>query len=123
MSQPFGSDQVKAMKPEYSADKKWVSAGPATNIPVNKAVVIALEHFRIAVFHIGNEFFAIKDACPHAEYPLSKSVVCGEEVTCASHNWKFNLRTGCGVRGEPATDIRIFPTKIENDVVWVNIIC
>lgn len=118
---PFGVEYTRPQPLEYSADKKWVSAGTPDSIPQGKAIVLHLPRFRVAVFHIQDEFFAIKDACPHAEYPLSKSVVCGESVTCASHGWRFNLRTGCGERGEPATDIRTFPVEIRSGKIWVNI--
>lgn len=119
---PFGVENVKSQILDYSADKEWVCAGTPDTILQGKAVALHLPHFRVAIFHIGDEFFAIKDACPHAEYPLSKSVVCGESVTCSSHGWKFNLRTGCGERGEPATDIRTFPVEIRDGKVWVKIL-
>lgn len=119
---PFGVDAARPQTLEYSADKAWVSAGSPDDIPQGKAVVLHLPRFRVAVFHIGTEFFAIKDACPHAEYPLSKSVVRGESVTCASHGWRFNLRTGCGERGEPATDIRTFPVELRDGKIWVKIL-
>lgn len=118
---PFGVEHVKPQKLEYSTDKEWVLAGAPDDIPQGKAIVLHLPRFRVAVFHIKDEFFAIKDACPHAEYPLAKSVVSGESVTCSSHGWKFNLRTGCGERGEPATDIRTFPVEIRDGKIWVNI--
>lgn len=120
--QPFGVEVARPQTLEYSADKAWVSAGAPESIPQGKAVVLHLPRFRVAVFHIGTEFFAIRDACPHAEYPLSKSVVRGESVTCASHGWRFNLRTGQGERGEPATDIRTFPVEFRDGKIWVKIL-
>ena len=119
---PFGVDPLRPQKLEYAGDKARVSAGAPEAIPQGKAVVLHLPRFRVAVFHIGTEFFAIKDACPHAEYPLSKSVVRGESVTCASHGWRFNLRTGCGESGEPATDIRTFPLEIRDGKIWIKIL-
>lgn len=119
---PFGIEPAKRQKLEYSTDKEWVCAGSPDAIPQGKAVTLHLPHFRVAVFHIGSEFFAIKDACPHAEYPLSKSIVTGESVTCSSHGWKFNLRTGRGERGEPVTDVRTFPVEIRDGRVWVKIL-
>lgn len=119
---PFGVEHVKPQKLEYSADGAWVCAGSPENIPQGKAVTLHLPHFRVAVFHIGKELLAIKNACPHAEYPLSKGIVSGESITCASHGWRFNLRTGCGERGEPATDVRTFPVEIRNGKIWVKIL-
>ena len=114
---PFGVEFVPKEKRAKIVDG-MVCAGKISEILPGKAKAIALEHFRIAVFNIDGEFFAIKDACPHAEYPLSKGIVRGEEVTCASHGWQFNLRTGECLRGE-VDSVRKFEVVVKGDEVFV----
>jgi nitrite reductase/ring-hydroxylating ferredoxin subunit len=72
----------------------------------------------ITVFHVGDEYFAIYDLCPHeggslcagkltglvqsdgpGHYRLERK---GEIVRCPWHGWEFDLRTGqsyCDPRG------------------------
>lgn len=43
---------------------------------------------------------AYDKACPHQGYPLSQGSVCAGVLTCAWHNWKFELETGVARLGE-----------------------
>ena len=119
-SLPFGVEYVPQNKRAKIVDGK-AYVGRVEEIPPGKAKAIRLEKFSVAVFNVNGEFFAIKDACPHAEYPLSKGIVEGEEVTCASHSWKFKIKTGECVRGEKDLFIRTFPVVVENGEIWVRV--
>ncbi len=43
---------------------------------------------------------AVDAACPHQGYPLAQGSLQGCVITCAWHNFKFDLRTGAAVIGE-----------------------
>jgi len=80
------------------------------------------------VFKTGEEFYAIKDACPHADYPLSKSkLISPYVVMCNSHNWRFDIRNGrcvkigkCGHVGR-ALRVRVFPIEFKGEEIWVQV--
>jgi NAD(P)H-dependent nitrite reductase small subunit len=73
----------------------------------------------IAVFRVGDEFFATDDTCTHAKFSLSEGYIEGDEVVCALHEARFCLRTG-RVLSPPATvPLRTYPVKIEDDDVFV----
>jgi len=73
----------------------------------------------IAVFRVGDEFFATDDTCTHAKFSLSEGYVEGDEVVCALHEARFCLRTG-RVLSPPATvPLRTYAVKIEGDDVLV----
>src|SRR6185437_5088133 len=38
--------------------------------------------------------FALADLCPHRAMPLSFGRVCGSEVECCYHGWKFDAHSG-----------------------------
>ena len=48
----------------------------------------------LAIFRIGDEFFALDAICPHAGGPLAKGAVSGCVVTCPWHGWQFDVSTG-----------------------------
>ncbi|MBA3439941.1 MAG: non-heme iron oxygenase ferredoxin subunit [Pyrinomonadaceae bacterium] len=48
----------------------------------------------IAIFNVNGEFFAIENFCPHRGAPLADGDICGHEVECSRHGWRFSLRTG-----------------------------
>ena len=115
---PFGVDYVPYAKRVRPKKGEPVFVGLVSEIPPGKAKAIVLDKFRIAVFNIEGKFYAIKDACPHAEYPLSKGLLHGEVVGCSSHNWQFNVKTGQCIRGEIDT-IRTFDVEVRGEEVWV----
>ena len=117
---PFGVDYVpptQRVKPKTGR----LLVGKVFDIPPGRAKAVPLENFRLAVFNVNGKFYAIKDACPHAEYPLSKGALHEEVVMCASHNWQFNVRTGQCIRGNPDIEVRTFPVEVVNDEIWVKL--
>ena len=73
----------------------------------------------IAVFRVGEEFFATDDTCTHAKFSLSEGYVEGDEVVCALHEARFCLRTG-RVLSPPATvALRTYAVKVEGDDILV----
>lgn len=118
---PFGVHYVpkdRRIQPDYS---KGVYVGKISDIPPGRSRQVLLSHFNVAVFNVEGIFFAIKDACPHAEYPLYKGTLEGSVVQCANHNWKFDLRTGSCVKGNPDVTVRTFEVEIRNDEVWLKL--
>ena len=73
----------------------------------------------IAIFRVGEEFFATDDTCTHAKFSLSEGYVEGAEIVCALHEARFCLRTG-RVLSLPATvPLRTYPVKVEAGDVLV----
>ena len=75
----------------------------------------------IAVFRVGDKFFATDDTCTHAKFSLADGYVEDEEIVCALHEARFCLRTG-RVLSPPATvPLRTYPVKIEGDDILVEL--
>ncbi len=49
---------------------------------------------RIALFRIGDEYFALDDACPHAGASLALGIISGSIVSCRIHHWRFCIHSG-----------------------------
>ncbi|HYC56201.1 MAG TPA: nitrite reductase small subunit NirD [Candidatus Binatia bacterium] len=77
----------------------WIDIGCAGDVPVRGSRVIHASGGDIAIFRAdGDEYFALRDRCPHKGGPLSPGIVAGRSVTCPLHNWLISLETGqaCG---------------------------
>jgi len=73
----------------------------------------------LAVFRVGERYFALDDTCSHEYSRLSEGEVLDGEVYCPKHGSRFDLSTG-EVRGLPATEpVRAYPAKEEDGKVWV----
>ena len=55
---------------------------------------------RLLVVRTSTGVYALDHACPHEGYGLAQGDLSGELLTCAWHNWKFDVSTGDCVLGE-----------------------
>ena len=123
----FGVEYIPRTK-RAKIEKGEIYGGKTSDLEPGKARTFHLDRFTVALFRTGDEFYAIKDACPHADYPLSKSkLVSPYVVMCNSHNWRFDIRDGrcvkigkCGHVGQ-ALRVRTFPLRMEGDDIWIRV--
>jgi 3-phenylpropionate/trans-cinnamate dioxygenase ferredoxin subunit len=93
-------------------------------VPEGEARRFELDHRPFAVVNLGDEGFRVVDAiCSHAHYFLDEGEVDVdfETVECPKHGSTFDLNTG-KPRTLPATQpVDVFPVKVENDDVMIEV--
>ena len=77
----------------------------------------------IVVFRSGEEYYAIRDVCPHAGYSLADGEFDPETciITCSEHGSRFNVDTGERVRGPADYPIRTYPVILDGDEIYVEV--
>jgi nitrite reductase/ring-hydroxylating ferredoxin subunit len=97
----------------------WVRAAAVDDITEGGAKSFAYLDKRIALFRTPRGVYASDNRCPHQGYALVRGDVKDDVLTCAWHNWKFELGTGvCTFGGE---NIRTYPVEIRQGQVFVDI--
>jgi nitrite reductase/ring-hydroxylating ferredoxin subunit len=97
----------------------WVRAMAADGIVAGGARSFAHAEKRIAVFRTSQGVFACDNRCPHEGYALVRGDVRDGVLTCAWHNWKFELGSGtCRYGGE---NIRTYPVKVSGGQVFIDV--
>ena len=82
-----------------------------TEIPQGCSLQKSSEGQRFTCIREGESIHVLADRCPHQGYPLSQGSVRDGVLTCAWHNWKFEVETGDsqfggeGVRRFPPSEI------------------
>ncbi len=100
---------------------KWLEVAPLEDIPVLGSRVVDTPDTRIAVFRGKNDqIYAIKDACPHKQGPLSQGIMHGDSVTCPLHNWKISLSSGEAL-GPDEGCTNVFQTKVDSGLVYIQL--
>jgi nitrite reductase (NADH) small subunit len=92
---------------------EWVLVARISDIPRRGAR--AIETGRkpgIALFRtIDDRIYALENACPHKQGPLSEGIVHGDAVACPLHNWRISLTDGQALGEDegctPAIAVRI----------------
>jgi 3-phenylpropionate/trans-cinnamate dioxygenase ferredoxin subunit len=95
-----------------------------SDVPDGEVRRFEVDHRPIAVVNLGDEGFRAVDAiCSHAHYFLDEGEVDVdlETIECPKHGSTFDLNTG-KTRTLPATvPVQVFPVKIENDDILIEV--
>ncbi len=101
----------------------WVRAVALDDMSAGDARSFAHLDKRIALFRTSRGIFACDNRCPHQGYALVRGDVTDSGgagvLTCAWHNWKFELDTGrCRYGGE---NVRTYPVQVRDGQVFVDV--
>ncbi|MDO8434168.1 MAG: bifunctional 3-phenylpropionate/cinnamic acid dioxygenase ferredoxin subunit [Candidatus Binatus sp.] len=75
----------------------------------------------IAMFRVGDKYYAVDDTCTHAQSSLSEGYIEGDAVECAFHGARFCLRTGKVLMLPASKPLRTYPVKVEGNEIFVEI--
>ncbi len=102
--------------------QRWVRVTTIDNIPAREGRAVMLDGREIAIFNLGDRFFATDNQCPHKGGPLCDGIVAGEVVVCPLHAWKVNLDTGSVERPKASSEcVATYPTRVEDGVVLLGL--
>ncbi len=73
----------------------------------------------VAIFHVGDQFYAIDDACPHMGASLSVGELDGCVVTCPLHAWRFDVSNGTWC-DNPRVSTDSFPLTVEGAELFID---
>jgi nitrite reductase/ring-hydroxylating ferredoxin subunit len=76
----------------------------------------------IAIYRIGDTYFATSDICTHANGLLSRGEVVNGYIECPLHFGLFEVATG-KAQGAPATrDLATFPVRVDGIRIFVQLL-
>ena len=100
------SGRVRVSGPEEIAD--------------GRAKIFNIEGRTVAIFRVGNEYFAIGNQCLHRGGPLGEGEVRNFEVTCPWHGWRFSLSDG-SFSMIPTLKVKTYPVKVGPEGVFIEL--
>ena len=90
-------------------------------IPDGGVKGVDVEGTELALVRSGDDVYALRDECSHAQIALSEGDVEGLEIECWLHGSRFDVRTG-EVLNLPATEpVPVYPCKVDGDDVVVDV--
>jgi NAD(P)H-dependent nitrite reductase small subunit len=104
-----------------TATNTWTAITPTGNVPPREGRAVKVGELEIAIFNINGRFLTIENACPHKGGPLCDGITSGTTVVCPLHGQRFDLETGMPVLASQPDCLAIFPTRVENGVILVDL--
>lgn len=97
----------------------WVDVARVEEISTDKPVHMEVDGTGIAVFKLGQDFYAIEDICTHDGGQLTGGCVENDEVICPRHGARFSIKTGAALSAPAYEPTAVFPVRIENGMVQI----
>lgn len=101
--------------------ERWYAVGDVGEFGEDEPTCRTVEEHDVAVFRVGEKFFALADRCTHGDARLSEGWVEDGCVECPLHQARFNLATGVPETGPAYEPVRAFPIRVVEGIVEVGI--
>lgn len=97
----------------------WIDVVAINALANGENIVVDVDGTAVAVFKLGDAFYAIEDVCTHDGAEIASGELDGDEIICPRHGARFCIKTGA-VKAPPAYEaICCFPVRIEAGKVQV----
>jgi nitrite reductase/ring-hydroxylating ferredoxin subunit len=97
-----------------------VDVAALVDVPVGCGLAAVVEGRPIALFWVDDEIVAYQGTCLHRGGPLAEGACRDGVVTCPSHWWRYDLRTGTRV-DDPTLRLHRYPVAIRDGRVLVTV--
>ncbi|MDP6539617.1 MAG: Rieske (2Fe-2S) protein [Planctomycetota bacterium] len=109
------------MSSEHAPNEEdWHALVPLAELEIPSLAAFKLAGHQLAAGRTADGApFAVDNRCPHEGYPLATGYLADCSLTCAWHNWKFDVRDGaCTLGGE---GVRAFCVRVREGIVEVDL--
>lgn len=101
----------------------WVNVGKIENFPEEMGTCVKIDDEQVAVFRIGEDWYATQNLCPHQnQMVLSRGIVgCKDsepKIACPLHKHGFSLKSGEHLAGE-AWKLKTYNVKVDEGCVLI----
>lgn len=89
-------------------------------LPSGKRIVLEVGELWVAVFNVGDKYYALEDRCTHDEGSFEEAEFDSTHVECPRHGARFDFETGKPTL--PATSpVPRFAVRVEDGQVQVDL--
>jgi naphthalene 1,2-dioxygenase ferredoxin component len=100
----------------------WTDVAALEILPEDDVIGILVAGKEIALYAVKGEVYATDNLCTHGAARLSDGFLEGREIECPLHQGKFDVCTGKAMCAPLTQNIRIYPTRIENNRIFLNLL-
>jgi naphthalene 1,2-dioxygenase system ferredoxin subunit len=101
--------------------EKWVDVSAVDNVPKGDVTAVKVDGKELALYEVEGNIYATDNLCTHGAARMSDGFLEGSEIECPLHQGKFDVCTGKALCAPLTENIRVYPAKIENNRIFLNI--
>src|SRR5687768_3183773 len=76
---------------------EFIKVASLDDIPPGRVIGVKVGDEEVALYNVDGTIYATRDVCTHQYFPLSKGELRGRVVTCALHQWRYDVTTGANL--------------------------
>ena len=99
----------------------WIKIATTDQLEDDEVMPVTAGEAKLALYRSAGEYFASDNVCTHAYALLSDGYLEDGCIECPLHQARFDIKTGKAMCAPATADIRIYPLKIENDDIYVDL--
>ncbi len=100
--------------------REFRAVGRISDFIPGQGRMVSVDGRHVALFRLGDEFFALDNMCLHRGGPLCEGHIESGVVTCPWHFWSYEIRTGTMVQ-DPRVGVSRHEVRIEGEVISVRL--
>ena len=91
------------------------------DVPDPGKTLVEVDGEMIALFHVGEAWYALDDVCTHDGGPLADGELRDYKIACPRHGAKFDIRSGAALTMPAVRPTRANEVKVDDGGVWVRL--
>ncbi|HZN62953.1 MAG TPA: Rieske 2Fe-2S domain-containing protein [Planctomycetota bacterium] len=99
----------------------FVKVASLDQLPPGRMIGVKVEDEEVALYNVDGRVYATRDVCTHQHFPLTQGELRGKVVTCAFHQWRYDVVTGANVE-RPEIHVRCYETRVQGRDVFVRLV-
>ncbi|WP_151448681.1 non-heme iron oxygenase ferredoxin subunit [Lacisediminimonas profundi] len=101
--------------------ENWTDVSTVDAVPEDDVVGVEAGGKDLALYSVDGQVYATDNLCTHGNARLCDGFLEGFEIECPLHQGKFDIRNGKPLCAPLVDAIRIYPVKVEEGRVLVNL--
>jgi len=97
----------------------FMPVAEVAEVPPGRSKVVRVSGKAIALFNVDGTIYAMENRCPHEGGPVGDGEFVGTVITCPSHQWRFDVRTGACAH-DPSVLAKTYDVQIEDGMILVD---
>ena len=99
----------------------WYRVAPAVDIPVSGMRAFSVDGRDVVVCNTQEGFFALGNACSHAEAKMNEGRLRGCRIICPLHGGSFDVRNGAALGSPAVSPLRSYATRVVDGEVEIEL--